>query len=98
MSNFTARWEAVTKNGDEFLKFEKVNHKRSSRPDLHAFIMLGELFPSESKDLICAAEHDEIWLDIDGSKAEILTDSQILELSRCGVRWDESNDCLCMFV
>ena len=78
------RWEAVTKEGNEFLKFEKVANKRSQRPDLHAFLMLGELFPGTS-DLVSSASHDEIWLDVDDDQVETLTDEQILELSRCGV-------------
>ena len=90
------RWEAVTKQGDEFLKFEKVANKRSQRPDLHAFLMLDELFPGDS-DLVSSASHDEIWLDVDDDQVETLTDEQILELSWCGVRHD-SDGGLCMFV
>lgn len=91
------RWEAVTKEGDEFLKFEKVANKRSQRPDLHAFLMLDELFPGTS-DLVASASHDEIWLDIDDYHVETLTDEQILELSWCGVRHDGEVGGLCMFV
>ena len=90
------RWEAVTTEGDEFLKFEKVASKRSQRPDLHAFLMLDELFPGTS-DLVSSASHDEIWLDVDDDQVETLTDEQILELSYCGVRHD-SDGGLCMFV
>lgn len=90
------RWEAVTKEGDEFLKFEKVANKRSQRPDLHAFLMLDELFPGAS-DLVSSASRDEIWLDVDDDQVETLTDEQILELSWCGVRHD-SDGGLCMFV
>lgn len=90
------RWESVTKDGEEFLKFEKVQNKRSKRPDLHAFLMLDELFPGTS-DLVSSASHDEIWLDVDDDQVETLTDEQILELSWCGVRHD-SDGGLCMFV
>jgi len=90
------RWETVTKDGDEFLKFEKVANRRSQRPDLHAFLMLDELFPGTS-DLVSSASHDEIWLDVDDDQVETLTDEQILELSWCGVRHD-SDGGLCMFV
>jgi len=91
------RWEAVTKEGDEFLKFEKVENKRSQRPDLHAFLMLDELFPGTS-DLVSSVSHDEIWLDVDDDQVETLTDEQILELSWCGVRHDGEVGGLCMFV
>jgi hypothetical protein len=91
------RWEVVTKEGEEFLKFEKVENKRSQRPDLHAFLMLEELFPGTS-DLVWSASHDEIWLDVDDDQVETLTDEQILELSWCGVRHDGEFGGLCMFV
>lgn len=90
------RWQSVTKEGDEFLGFEeKVKDKRSQRADLHAFMLLDELFPG-SGDMVTGAEHDEIWLDIEDEQVETLTDEQILELSWCGVRHD-SDGGLCMF-
>jgi len=88
------RWELVGDN--EFLGFEKVQNKRSNRPDLHAFLLLEELLPGKT-DMIVGAEHDKIWLDFDGVQVAALTDDQIIELSRCGVMYDEGNDCLCMF-
>ena len=85
--------EIFEKHNDEYLKFERVENKRSRRPDLHAFLLLDELFPSDFY-IICSAAHDEIWLDADG---EDLTEEQVIELSRCGVRFDDG-DGLCMFV
>jgi hypothetical protein len=80
---------------DDYLEFEKVENKRSNRKDLHAFLLLDELFPTDKKsDIICNAEHDEFWLDISFEQIEKLTDDQILELVRCGVRFDD--DSLCM--
>jgi hypothetical protein len=82
----------------DFLQFDRIENKLSARPDLHAMIRLNELFPGDRRMVSCAA-HDEIWFDIDGEKfAEIATPQLILELRRCGVRWDTSNDCLAMFV
>jgi hypothetical protein len=80
---------------DDYLCFEKVENKRSKRADLHAFILLDEFFPGKD-DIICASEHDEIYLSIGNEDVEKLTDKQILELTRCGVRLD-SDGCLCMF-
>ena len=54
------RWERVA--GDEFLKFDRVENKRSQRSDLHAFLLLDELFPCDS-DIVNHAEHDQIWLE-----------------------------------
>jgi len=83
---------------DEFLNFNAVESRLSNRPDLHAFLLLDELIPGES-DLVGSADYDEIWLDVDMEKfLEVATEEHITELSRCGVRYDEEVDSLCMFV
>ena len=86
-------------NGDEhdeeFLKFDRVERKRSQRPDLHAFLLLDEIVPGRA-DIVCAAEHDEIFLDVDlDDLAAKATREQIVELVRCGVRLDHEG--LAMF-
>lgn len=82
---------------DDFLDFDKVENQRSTRRDIHAFLLLNELQPSP-RPIVSASEHDEFWLDIDSAKLEeVITDDQILELVRCGVRCDSSYDSLCMF-
>lgn len=87
------RFEMYT---DEFLKFDRVRCKVNKRPDLHAFILLDSLVPGKI-DMISAAEHDEIFLDVDIEKLnDVITDEQIIELIRCGVRC--SDEGLCMFV
>lgn len=93
-SDLRERWERIGKEGEEYLEFHRIEKKRSNRPDLHAFLMLDELFPSY-RDMVSAASHDEIYLDIEESQASSLTDEQILELIRCGVRF--SNGSVCMF-
>jgi len=82
------------KHDNEYLKFEHVKNKRSNRPDLHAFLLIDELFP-KNRDMVCSAAHDEIWLDIDDDEIKKLTEEQIIELIRCGVRHDD--DSLVMF-
>jgi hypothetical protein len=90
--------EAFDKFDDEYIKFERVENKLSSRPDIHAFILLNQLQPG-TRDLVSAAEHDEIYLDIDVDKlAEVITEDQVRDLARCGVRYDDGLDCLAMFV
>jgi len=85
----------MEEHDDEYLKFEKVENKRSNRPDLHAFLLLDELVPGTS-DMVCNSEHDEFWLDVNLDElAEVATEDQIIELMRCGVRCSE--DSLCMF-
>lgn len=85
-------------DSDEFLKFDRVQTKLSSRPDLHAFILLNSLIPGTS-DIVASAHHDEIYLDIEGDDlAPLITKEQLIDLIRCGVRYDEENESLCMFV
>ena len=86
--------ELFKKYTDEYMRFDRVEKKRSTRPDLHAFLLLDELFPSHS-DIISDAQHDTFFLGIDYEEIEKLTKDQIVELIRCGVRYDE--DSLCMF-
>lgn len=102
--------EVFERHNEEFLKFERVANKRSMRADLHAFLLLDEIVPpeptrgrpdvkDEASDMVAAAEHDEIWLETDvGKLAERATEDQIVELIRCGVRFDDGVDSLCMFV
>ena len=87
-------------NTDEFLKFERVpsERRKSNRPDLHAFIVLDSLVPSTT-DIVCAAEHDEIYLGVDiNALAEVVDEQTAIDLVRCGVRLDEYDEGLCMFV
>ena len=82
---------------DEYVKFDRVENKRSGRPDLHAFLLLDSLI-SGTTDMISAAEHDEFYLDIDIDQlAAVVTPDQIIDLSRCGVRYDDDLDTLAMF-
>lgn len=84
----------------EYMEFERVQNKLSTRPDLHGFFLLDILIKNENnQDMISAAEHDEIWLNIDLTNlAEIATEQQIIDLIRCGVRLDTRREGLCMFV
>lgn len=82
----------------EFLNFAAVENKLSKRPDLHAFIML-DILRTSDRDMISGAEHDEIWLSVSTAGLhKDATDDQIRDLVRCGVRYHEGLDSLCMFV
>jgi hypothetical protein len=86
------------KHRDEYLHFERVENKTSQRADLHAFNLLDRLIPG-SGDIVGSAEHDEIWLSISPDElTKVATEDQIVELIRCGVRYDSYNDALSMFV
>jgi hypothetical protein len=84
---------------DEYIKFDRVEEKLHPRPDMCAFLLLDKLAPGRVREMICAAEHDEIWLDVDCDLlAQSATESDILMLTRCGVRYDVANSSLSMFV
>lgn len=83
-------------NHEAYSKFENVKNKLSNRPDLHAFILLDRLVPSNN-DIISASEHDEFFLDVDLEElAKVATENDLLDLIRCGVRYSDY-DCFCMF-
>lgn len=88
--------EIFNKYDDEYLEFEKVENKLSSRSDLHAFILLDRLVPGHH-DIVSDATHDEIYLDTDIEElAKVATEEDILTLIRCGVRLFDG-ECLGMF-
>ena len=87
------RWE---KFEDEDYKLKRETP--TERPDLKAFILLNKLVPGTS-DMVSAAEHDQIFLDVDVDKLEkVVTDEEIRTLVACGVHYDEHYDSLYMFV
>lgn len=89
--------EQYEKHEDEYLEFDRVQNKTSRRRDIHAFNLLDKLVPGEG-DIVGGARGGEIWLDVDPQDlAAVATDDQIIELIRCGVRYD-ANGNLSMFV
>ena len=86
---------------DELCAFDRVEPKRSQRADLHAMLLLDELVPAEKypcPDLICSAEHDQVWFGIDLEElAKVITEEQVLELVRCGL-WIDDGCSLTTFV
>ena len=90
--------EIFDKHDGEYLEFDCVQNKRSNRPDLHAFMLLDSIFPESSEDMVCGATDDKIWLDCEIEQLEAcLTEELIIELTRCGVHYDNENEGLCMF-
>jgi hypothetical protein len=76
-------------------KFERVVNKFSTRPDLHAFILLDKLVPS-TVSIIAGAEHDKIYLETDIEElAKFATKEDIIDLIRCFVNYE--SDGLYMF-
>ena len=75
---------------DEHSEFDRIKNPRSTRADLHAFLLLDSLFPS-TYDIVEYAEHDEIYLDVSDKQIKKLTNDQVLELVRCGVFYSEGS-------
>lgn len=83
---------------NSYLQFHEVRIKKSSRPDLHAFLILNELFPDE-KNILFAAEHDEVRLNVNMDEfCKRTTKEIVLDLHRCGILYDKLNDFLFMYV
>ena len=90
--------ETFNKFDDQYIKFENAENKLHPRPDICAFLLLDKLCPNAGRDMVCSAEHDEIFLDVDCEKlAEVATEDDILLLTQCGVRYDDETDTLAMF-
>jgi hypothetical protein len=81
-------------------RFDLIEEKLSDRKDIHAFLLLDKIIPGKKVgSMIVSAEHDEIWLDVDLEELiEVATEDQIIELMRCGVRYDSDSQNLAMFV
>lgn len=90
--------ELFDKYDEEYLEFERIEDPLHPRPDVCAFLLLHRLLP-KNRDMVSAAEHDKIWLDVDPEAlAEVATEEDIRTLVRCGVMYELKYDSLSMFV
>lgn len=86
-----------------FGAFDKLENKRSLRPDLHAMMLLDSLAPVDPEkyffDAVSAAEHDKIWFGFDPERvAAVITPEQIIELEMCNVHYSRDEDGFWSFV
>ena len=89
--------EAFEAASAEYLKFDRIENPLHPRRDVCAFIRLDQLVPGK-RDMVAAAEHDEIYLDVDPQQlAAVATQEDIVYLHRCGVRLSSETDSLSMF-
>lgn len=94
----TAELFGAIDDDDTYLTFAEVAAKRSSRADLHAFLLLDELVPS-TKNIVACAEHDVFYLSTDiHALDQVITSAIVQELRRCGVMYDQDAESLSMFV
>ena len=83
---------------DEYLKSERIENPPFPRRDLCAFVKLHELCPQE-QNLLGGASHDVIFFSMGLEElAERATETDLIYLHRCGVRYDTSGDSLAMYV
>jgi hypothetical protein len=79
-----------------------VAERRHERPDLCGILLLAERFPVKNdRDMICSAEHDQIWFDTELDDYEApwpLTEDDVVYLLRCGLWWDSDVDNISAFV
>lgn len=85
-------------NFNEMGRFEDVKVKFSNKPDVHAFILLDKLVP-DNNNVIVTASHDEIFLSAGLEElAKVATEEDIIDLIRCGIRYDGDTESFCKFV
>lgn len=86
---FTAYQESEYLNGWE---------GRADRLDMAGLNRLDKLVPGQ-RDMIVAAEHDEIWLAVClKDLAGVATEEDVIYLIRCGILYDSNHDSLKMNV
>ena len=79
---------------DDYREFDRIEAPLSRRPDLHALLLLDEIVPEVDKGILGDSTHEAIFLNIDmPAFAYDVTDDQIQELVRCGVRIEEGLLC-----
>ena len=81
------------KHDGEFLKFERVENKKSKRPDLNAFILLDNLF-TEEKNIISGACEGDVSINFKEEQMLLLSEDDIIELRRCGASYNSEFDCI----
>lgn len=100
-------FEKLFKEYDEkdYGEFTLIQDPPSKRHDLCAFLLLDKLVPESAygdglaTEILAASGHDESWLDVNmDCLRERITAADILYLVRCGIRYDEENDSLALFV
>jgi hypothetical protein len=90
--------ELITKwfelHSEEYLNFKEVLGPKSTRPDVHAFLLLDELIVSNEygRCILSGSVHEKIYLDVDIEEiSSFLTESLVIELIRSGVCLEDEN-------
>lgn len=83
---------------EQKMAFERIENKTTLRPDLHAFNLLGKLFPVTDGsyiNLISDAECEVVYLSFSSEQISTLSEENVIELLRCGI--DYCGCCLCFW-
>jgi hypothetical protein len=82
-------FEEAEAEDNGLFRFERIEYKRSQRPDIHAIKLLDELVPfdeAHGNDLICEVGSNRIWFGPSLEElAKLLTKELVMELHRCSV-------------
>ena len=94
--------ETFEKFDNESNRFHLIENKLSTRRDLCGFLYLEKLcpaYPERDIDLIAASDRVQIYLSTDCDElAKVATEEDVLYLCRCGIFYDDDQECLSMFV
>lgn len=75
---------------NEYNKFDCVSSKRSSKRDIHALLTLESHGLIDSQTAVGNSQDYYVYINVPCDQLEAKTDEDlILELVRCGVRYDE---------
>ena len=78
---------------EEYLAFDRISDPKSNHLDMHAFLLLDSIFGGKGS-LIKAVIRDQVYLFPSAIQIAMLTRSEVIELLRCGVLYDDENESL----
>lgn len=92
--------ELFEKHSEEYLHHHVIENPMHRQADLCCFLMLDKIAPlNNDRNVIAYASHDEITLAFDpNTVAQNATEQEIIDLIRCGLRYEEDEECFMMFV
>ena len=92
MTKLAIMKEWFAKYDTDYLKFDFIEKKFSTRADIHAFILLDNLVPGIC-DIIYDSNHEYVILNINIEVlAEVITEDQVRDLRRCGITLDDEGE------
>jgi hypothetical protein len=82
--------ELFDKFNEDWVEFDSVHNMLHHRRDLCAFLIIADMFPDDSGDILGAAEHDRVWISAEWEEfCEKATPEIIHDLAACGVIYED---------